>query len=206
MVFTQQQENVLIGSLLGDGHLERSKPTHNTSLKIKRAKTDLDYLKWQFDILKDHCAMKTIHESSVLDSRTNKTYDSVYFRTKRLKELNHFHDKWYLNKIKIIPSLKLNSEIMAIWFADDGHIKKKFNNYEISFATNSFSKHEVEYLIKLLTKRYEEKFYLCKQTKNKKVRSYYIVASSRASQLIIDDIDPFLPLARKKIWKKEKQL
>lgn len=196
MPLTQQQTNILIGSLLGDGHLERRKSTHNTSLQIMRAKNDEEYLKYQFSIFKNLCGKKEISHKSYLDKRTNKTYSSVYFRTKRLQELNSFYDGWYQNKTKIVPkNLVLNPEIIAIWFADDGSIRKIQNRYEITLATNSFSKQEVLFLIDKLYSIYKENFYPCKQK-----TGFVISCSGRASKLIMKDIEPFLFLTRKKIW------
>ncbi len=198
---TTQQHNLIIGSMLGDGHLRRSKSTHNTALYIKRALKDYDYLEWESKICSNLLTNAKITKRERFDKRTEKTYYSCNFITKSLNELNSYYDSWYKNKIKVIPNdLKLNAEIIGIWFCDDGCISSTSSKrFRISFATNSFSKDEVYFLRDLLNARYNENFIIYKY---KTVEQYIISGADSASRALICDIDPVFPegMDRKKKW------
>jgi len=191
----QDQKSILIGSLLGDGHLRRNSNNSNTTFSIKRSLADKDYLKYQYDYFKDFCS-NPIREKSTIDKRTNKTYHSCSFETLSYSDFNYFHNLWYQGK-KIIPKLELDSLSIAIWFFDDGTLSynKRFKG---SFATNSFSKDEVYYLKTLLDDRYNVKFNLANKN-----NQYIIQGFDHQFQPLLEDIDKysyFLP-RKSNIWK-----
>jgi hypothetical protein len=102
---TIEQEEILIGLILGDGYLERAKLTHNTRLCLEQTYPEKEkYLLSLFDIFKP---LVTINEPRVIvrkaDKRTNKIYKSIAFKTSTLFCLNKYHDLFYKYKVKIIP-------------------------------------------------------------------------------------------------------
>jgi len=110
--------------------------------------------------------------------------------------------------VKVVPSnLKLNAEIIAIWFCDDGSIGTSSSEFrfDISFATNSFSKDEVYFLRHLLNDRYNEHFTVsCRISHDvaHKKEQYVIYGSDSATRALISDIDPVFPsgMQRKRLW------
>lgn len=205
-ILTQQQSNLMIGSLLGDGHLRKRKETWNATMRIERCQKDLDYLKWAAEICNDIITPAGISLSERFDQRTKKIYYSCNFETRALIALNEFHTKWYQNRIKVIPNdLKLNSEIIAIWVCDDGMLntnKSSSNRFQLSLATNSFSKDEVHFLCQLLNERYNENFLVRQADKIK--NQYLIKGADAATRTLISDIDLVFPqgMQRKRIWDK----
>jgi len=195
----EKQHHLIIGSLLGDGHLRRKKETHNTYLSIKRSLSDIDYLNEQYNLLKDLCC-SGIKQRSTLDKRTNKVYSSCEFSSKSLEDLNYYHNSWYSNKIKVVPNnLNLNDLSIAIWFFDDGNLTYKNNRFGGKFSTNSFTKDEVYYLKCLLDNRYNVKFNLTKASNNQ----YIISGSDHQFRPLLKDIDKFsyFLLRKSNIWK-----
>jgi hypothetical protein len=200
-ILTEQQSNLMIGSLLGDGHLRKRQDSWNASMAIQRVQSDLDYLKWEAEICSDLITPAGITLCDRFDIRTNKTYHSCKFDTRALVALNQFHKDWYLDKIKVVPnSLQLNAEIIAIWFCDDGTISTSSNNrFQISFATNSFTKDETHFLRDLLSNHYNEYFIVGSTSKKDQ---FIINGSDSAARTLLKDIDPVFPqgMQRKRLW------
>lgn len=195
-MINNQQNSLIIGSMLGDGHLRKRKETWNSSLEIKRSQKDLNYAENQFEILKPLCTNKGFKLFNRFDKRTNKIYSSVSISTKSLDCFNNYYKDWYLNKKKIVPNnLHLDSLSIAIWLFDDGCIKRNNNRLEISFYTNAFSFEEASYLKDLLSNRYNETF-LISNIRNQ----YYIRGGDSCAVSIAQDIkDYFYLLPRKSI-------
>jgi hypothetical protein len=201
---TDQQHSLIIGSMLGDGHLRKEENNHNAALNIERSQKDYQYLEWEANIINNMLTKAGVTKRDRYDERTNKIYHSCSFITRSLIVLNSFHNEWYINKIKVVPNnLRLNSEIIAIWFCDDGWIdtSSSINRFEIGLATNSFSKDEVYFLQSLLNDRYNEYFTVSCRTDTEK-NQYVIHGSDSASRALISDIDSVFPegMQRKRLW------
>src|SRR4051812_38944589 len=67
---TQAQEEILIGSLLGDGCLYKPKNSSFPHFKIIRKLTDVEYLKYEFDFFKEFSGYKEVKLYSIFDNRT----------------------------------------------------------------------------------------------------------------------------------------
>lgn len=114
-ILTAEQQQVLVGSMLGDSSLYKYKNHVNAGLKIGRAARDISYLKYEFDIFRNFC-QSPIEYSSRTDPRTGKTYDNVMFRTCVAPVFTDVHNAWYVNQRKRIPdSLELSPLTCAIW-------------------------------------------------------------------------------------------
>jgi hypothetical protein len=209
-IITSAQHNVIIGSMLGDGSIKRGGKTKraNAQFTIVRAAIDVDYLLWEFNILKSLSHSKDIKYRDVFDKRTDKTYHSINFQTMRCELLNSYYDEWYPNGKKVVPhNLELNGRIMAVWFCDDASIYYDNNPYilNICWATNGFSKDEVYFLRDLLVNRYNEVFFVSEQ-KNNNNNQYLIGAANDATRTVLSDIDPYIMgfMDRKSnIWRRD---
>ena len=178
--FTPLQTDILIGSMLGDGHLSfgnkdkngKIGPGQNSRFVIARSIVDQEYLQWEYEMFKEFCSNPNlIYQDSShvsLGALNGKTYKAVEkskirFQTRSLPIFTALRKEWYGDFTKIIPSsiTDLSSQAIAIWLADDGSIGIKHNNrFDIRIFTNGFSIPEVEKLIKILTTKYNEKFRL----------------------------------------------
>lgn len=191
---TKIQKDLLIGSLLGDAWLGRNATSKHTHLKIERAYEDIEYLTYEFDILKPLC------KSGVKDYVRKDGGHSCYFISRSYEILDTYHQKWYVDGTKIVPlDLKLNPLIVAIWLADDGHIgihHKKQGLLRTTFATNGFTSNEVEFLSDLLSNKYKENF---NPTKTNLPKQYTITAADTATRVMWQNIKEVFPqsMARK---------
>jgi hypothetical protein len=101
---TDIKKEALIGIILGDGFLERSKPTHNARIRIEQSYPEKsEYLKSLHELLEPLTAMEP-----TLLTRKNKKIgvitQSLYFRTLAMPCLNYYYELFYKNNIKNIPN------------------------------------------------------------------------------------------------------
>lgn len=182
------QNDLLIGSLLGDAWLGKNATSKYPHLKIERAYKDIGYLQYEFDILKPLC------KSGVKDYTRKDGGQYCYFISRSFEILDIYHQKWYKDKIKFVPlDLKLTPLNIAIWLADDGNISihhKKQGLLRTNFATNGFTLTEVEFLSNLLSKRYKENF---NPTKTITPKQYVITAADTATRVMWQDIKKVFP-------------
>jgi len=139
---TQFQKSVIIGSILGDGHIRIMPGRKNAFLEINHSQKAKEYVDWKYSILKNIC-------KSAPKSRKNGENKTAYrFFTKQHKEITELIKKFYKNGKKTIPSdLKLNPVILAVWFMDDGSKSRKSDVY---LNTQQFSYLDQKRLLHLL--------------------------------------------------------
>lgn len=188
---SKEQYEIIIGSLLGDGSLQKSKrKTHNSCLRILRKSSDIKYLCWQFSKLEPFCSTKGVKRSLHFDERTGKTYTRVRFNTRAVPIFTVLREQWYSNTCKKVPNINLTPLIVAVWFCDDGCFYfTKQKQLSCAFSTNSFTRQGVKRLIRLLNDFIgDESFFI-----NKHENGFIIVGGTAASlklfQIIHDHIN-----------------
>lgn len=203
MSLSEIQNDLIIGSMLGDGCLTKNKTSKFPILKIERAIKDLEYLKYEFNILSNMCrsGVKTYFSKELL--KNGEKRESCYFITRSYSILDDFMKKWYPEGKKIVPQdLKLNSYIISIWLADDGWIgihHKKQNLLRTVFATNGFSILECEMLANLLSNKYNEKFKVLKTSTHS--NQAVIACGHYATMIMYEDIKNAFPQSMQRKFK-----
>ncbi len=117
MSITLKQEQLVVGTLLGDGYLYR-----NGRLQIEHQEKFKSYVFWKYEML--HSIVSGVPKRCVrFDKRTNKEYVSWRFYTKTVFQnyRRYFYDE---NGKKIVPKnifqLLVSPLALAVWFMDDG--------------------------------------------------------------------------------------
>ncbi len=143
------QREVLIGSILGDGHLELNWSKTNVKLKLCHSQKQQEYIAWKYEIFRDW----------VLNGL--KTYEktrSILFKTISHPEFTRLWGIFYKKGRKIIPKgirRFLSPVSLAIWFMDDGNIIRRNGKvYGFHLNTQSFSLSENKLLAKALKDLY----------------------------------------------------
>ena len=137
---TQEQKSIIIGSLLGDGYLRIVPGRENAFLEINHSISEKDYVDWKYQKLKNLV-------KSPPKARKGKGKRIAYrFFTKKHPGITRLYQKFYRSKEKIIPNLKLNPLIMAVWFMDDG--SKSYRTYYLN--TQRFDYQSQKKLIHML--------------------------------------------------------
>lgn len=162
-------KEVIVGLALGDIHIRRRKKTHNTYLCLKQSIKNEPYIMHLYELFQEYCNMTPrIRDTRLL----GKMHESIYFDTLSYSAFNKFHDMFYKEKVKIVPSNieeLLTARGLAYWAMDDGTADRS----GFVLHTNSFTKEDVELLVRTL----KDKFYLdCSiHTRKDKMRKPYMI-------------------------------
>lgn len=165
---------VLIGSLLGDRHLE--KRGNGIRAKFEQTNRNVEYLIWFHKLFASlgYCSTNKPKLFKQI-KKNNLVYYGYKFYTFSFSSFNWLYDAFYINQVKHLPITLLYQILtpiaLAIWFIDDGSILGK--GYKI--ATNCFEKEELEQLCKLLYNKYNLQ---CSLHKDRQYFSLYIKSTS----------------------------
>jgi hypothetical protein len=150
--------SIIIGSLLGDGHME--KYGEGSRFAFYQSKINGEYLLWLHQIISSLGYAKT--ELPKMYSRKNSVGEGlVYyfrFRTFTYSSFNWIYNSFYPNgSRKVVPALiqeYLTPASLAIWMMDDG---TSFKNKGFKFCCNSFTLEEVQFLSLILKEKFNLK-------------------------------------------------
>ena len=137
LTFNTLQQAVLIGSILGDGHLSSNitEGRINSRLQIAHSEKQRTYVFWKYRIFSDWV---------LSPPKYVKANHSWRFRTLSHPELTAMRSLFYFNRKKIIPlnidNILIKPLSLAVWIMDDGFRKGKKG---LSLCTHSFSPEEV---------------------------------------------------------------
>jgi hypothetical protein len=145
--------NILIGSLLGDLHINRQRNSINSRLMFKQGKINEAYILHLYDLFKYYCGTGPKYSGNPHVKTGNINY-SISFNTYSLPCFNNYYDLFYVDRVKRIP-LNIGELLtpvgLAYWAMDDGCRLK--NNFVL--CTDSYSFSEVELLIKVLKDNFD---------------------------------------------------
>lgn len=149
------QHDLIIGSLLGDGTIEKQATAINPRFRIGHGQDQKDYCQMKFEVMKDNCRKEEISFTTINNKVRNKTYYGYYFVTRNLPEFHQYRN------INIIDQLNaLNENSFTIWFLDDGCLeikdksKKGLSRYRYELSMKRFTEHELEYCRSVLLERF----------------------------------------------------
>ncbi len=152
--FTSVQEDVIIGSLLGDGSISHNSLNGGFSKTQKLGR--LAYLEWMNEVFGPYGnGIKPIHSSEKLIGgksgriierrKVEKRHSGYILTTHQHPNWTELREQWYKNKIKIVPmNLTLNELRVATWFWDDGNNDSQ--QRAATFCTQSFTAEEAKFL------------------------------------------------------------
>lgn len=189
---------ILIGLVLGDGHLTRLVGMSQRSrVDMKGDNKSLTYLKWLH---------KELRPLGVSDLKPKKNYHQHRFYTKSTEEIGQLRKLFYPKGIKIIPkSIKeflKNPLSLAVWYQDDGTLdcRSKYH-YNAMFSTYCFSFHDCELLAETLKDNFNLNVRVCRCRMRGKVRWRLYITSSSMGRFI-NLVKPYInPCFRYKIRK-----
>jgi hypothetical protein len=165
---------VLIGSLLGDSHLE--KRGEGIRVKFEQTNRNVEYLMWfhKFFASKGYCSIEKPKLFKQI-KKNNFVYHGYKFTTYSFSSFIWLYKAFYVDKVKHLP-IELLQEFLtpmaiAIWFIDDGSSLGK----GFKIATSCFEKEELDKLCYLLYNKFGFK---CSLHKDGKYFSLYIKSTS----------------------------
>lgn len=183
------QREVLIGILLGDGHVRSN--THKTKYRLIVLQSDAhkQYVFHLYDIFKNFVDTPP-KKYTFTDKRfPGKIYSRWSFYTRNEACFRFYAHQFYENK-KILPKRIdkwLSPRAIAYWYINDGAMKWKNKSLGVRFCTDNFSVTEVDTLINVLQENYK-----LKCSKQKKQSNFRIYISSYSYNTLTDLIFRFL--------------
>jgi recombination protein RecA len=151
---TDAQRSILVGTLLGDGHLETQNGRKTYRLKIEHSSGQQAYSAWLYEQLQNWVRTPLAAKQKRLgDSVTRhfwfQTLSVVQFRFYGLQ----FYDAAGRKRVPKMIRRLLTPLALAVWFMDDGSAKSKHHRAVI-LNTQCFSRREVIRLQQALAQRY----------------------------------------------------
>lgn len=191
-------EQMIFGLILGDGHIQRSGSRSvsgeragnralNSRIRFGQSTIHESYFMWVYSFLKDYCSVPP-YSGSRLDKRTGAIHTALWFNTITLPCFNYFHDMFYVNGVKVLPSnimAMLTPVSLAFLIMDDGyfHTRDKY----MGLCTDSFTHSDVCILMEVL----ETKFGLSCRIE-KKGSNYRIIIKSISMNTLRDLVRPHM--------------
>ncbi len=123
---TKKQKELIIGCVLGDGHVRKLAGRQYAFLEINHSIKAKEYVEWKYSLLKE------IVKSPPQKRRQNKgIFKEAYrFTTRQHPFIEEVYKKFYKDGKKVIPKgFTLTPFILAVWFMDDGSSTKKGDIY-----------------------------------------------------------------------------
>jgi DNA-directed RNA polymerase subunit RPC12/RpoP len=191
--------------MLGDGNLTTRRPTSNAWFRITRKAADRDYLIWTMEHFSEFLTPRGIMDFEQKDSSGN-LHEAIGFYTKASPAFTEFHRKWYPGGKKTIPEdLVLTPLSIAIWFADDGTVKRRSRNgFQAAFYTYDFTKDETTRLRNLLAEICEDQSIVVLPLAADNLQHYILFPNTEACKRLFRIIDGVMPLQRKaEIWRRD---
>jgi len=149
LLISKRQKDILIGVMLGDGHLEQLHTPTLARLKIQHSIKQKSYTDWIYNEFRNWVRSKPRIREIKGFGRTHGTYE---FSTYGHKLLGNFQRRFYNNKEKIVPDnldKDVNPLVLAIWFMDDGSIKSK-KHKGVFLNTHGFNIESIKKLRQML--------------------------------------------------------
>ena len=144
--------SILIGSLLGDGHME--KYGDGSRFVFYQAKINGEYLLWLHSKFASQGYCNPVVPKIITRlSKGGKIRNIIRFHTFTYSSFNYIQEDWYLNGIKFVPQnidTYLTPLALAVWIMDDG----SRSGSGLKLSTNSFTFEDTTRLVLNLNKLY----------------------------------------------------
>ena len=167
----QEQKDVIVGSLLGDGNLQSLTKGKTWRYRAIQQANHKEYIQYKYNVLEPLCGIGPIYEE-VLDKPSN-TYTYRYsFNTRVSPCLKHYANLFYSFNpetgrfVKTIPKTIqqiLTPHALAICYQDEGGLKWKGAG---QLCVEAFSQDEIFRLIKAINSLYAIKTKIVSHKKN----------------------------------------
>lgn len=177
---TNEQTNIIIGSLLGDGCLIKKERCITPFFKVSHCEKQKEYLEWK------HSALKPI--STNIFKNVDKRGNSVMYGFNTLSNINllSIYELFYSEQKIIKKELvnHINDLVLAVWYFDDGNLSK--SNCRLS--TESFSYEENVILKEILVEKFDIEPKVCSYKSY-----YYLHFNKNNSEKLINIVKEYCP-------------
>ncbi len=191
LLFRQDRDHSLVGSLLGDGTMRMGKGAVNANFKVEQGLVQKEYVIWKYEILKPlvFTEPKISYRYNVQKEKYPKSWWFITIRHPLLTEIyNMFYiPQGYKTGRKIIPENiinELDALGLAVWIMDDG----SYNKGCIDISTYSFLEPEINLLQLVLKKNFnvDVRYYKDRD------KGYRMFCNMKETKKLIHTIKPYV--------------
>ena len=154
MELTKKQKSVLIGTILGDGFLQKT-GEKNARLRLEHSQKQKDYVLWKGNIFGRLFQGKPSFLER-LHPKSGETYKYCRWQSSATPSFGKWRKYFYPNGKKIIPNdvgdFLTEPITLAVWYMDDGYFNKIDRNCHIYLGR--ISRAEAEILKKSVAKNF----------------------------------------------------
>ena len=189
MTFNNLQKDLLIGSLLGDGHIDKRKT--QPLFIVVHAENQKDYLYYKYEILKNLCNK----EPSFIEGKEQYFSNKKYMRQNLYRVCTRIHDELIKYRKMELKELldNLNEYSFSIWMLDDAY--RTYSQWELCIAE---MEHETEYIINIIKNKFNITPYITKDIRYLKFKAN---DSRKIDKIILENIPNDLDIIKYKITK-----
>lgn len=191
-IVSDEQYQIIIGTLLGDGYLGQGGSKHPRKsprtyyLQISHSNKQKEYIFWLWEKLKDFCNQ----EPKLVINGKEKKYTSYMISTRKHPLFSDLHSLFYKDGKKYInPQIldMLTPLSIAIWFMDDCSTYKEKN---LEIAVCCFTDEEREMIIKYFKDKFDLECFSKEKGKNYKVLIFLKKDAYKLTQILKPYIIP----------------
>ncbi len=160
---TQNQREILVGLMLGDGHLETQNNGRTYRLKVEHSTVQAKYTNWLYEQFNKWVLTSPQEKQKMVNSKSS---TNIWFNTVSHACFRFYAQQFYSERKKVIPKMiykLLGPQSLAVWFMDDGSIKSK-EHKAIILNTQCFSNTDINRLRDTLMKNWEIESQIRKQS------------------------------------------
>jgi hypothetical protein len=147
---SKKQRSIIVGTLLGDSHLETQNGGKTYRLKVEHSIKQADYVDWLYQQFQEWVLTPPRAKPKQLEGVRHENY---CFQTLSVGQLRFYGRNFYdQTRHKYVPrqiGRWLTPLALAIWFMDDGSAKSKHHRAVI-LNTQGFSRKDISLLQKAL--------------------------------------------------------
>ncbi len=185
LALTSIQREIMIGLLLGDGHLETANG-RTYRLKVEHGIAQKEYVDWLYEMLRNWIPQSP--KARVKDS-FGKPITSYGFTTYSSGLFRFYAQQFYHEKKKVIPKAIrkwLTPRAVAIWFMDEGSWKSDHHQTYI-IHTLGYAKRELALIQEAFKKKFDIDVGIHKQYDR-----YRLYVYSKSAQRFRKLIEPYM--------------
>ena len=188
------QKDLLIGSMLGDGHIDKRED--QPMFIVGHAENQKDYLYYKYNIMIDFCNIKPAYIKSKYSSfGQDKLYkcQPQYRICTRIHEcFKDYRGKTYTELLKLI-----NKYSLSIWILDDGH---RCDKWDLCVA--QYTQNDINFAIHKLKEDFNLTSY--QSNSDKRYIKFNADSSRELDKIILDNIPNELDIIKYKILHNDK--
>lgn len=196
----RNKREVILSCIIGDGYIWKQKNKECYRLHMKHGSSQIDYLQWKLDLLKE-VGFAKIDESIKQYQLKTHVENGVYITSSKTLKI---YKKWFYNNeektVKNILKYLKSPLSLAIWFMDDGSVFKRKRKHKdgsiyylkpsMKLCTHSFSREDNELILKWLKDTFNIEGYMVVERKRNRPNQpeYYTLNFNADNTLRIWDL------------------